>query len=1015
MSDDATNARFTNNSSSTKSFLTALVANASLLAIELSAFVILKRRLGRFYAPRTYLPPPDKRAKGLPDGWWRWLPVTLKAPAQDIIHKNGLDAYMFLRFIKMLCTIFLVYSFASIAIIVPVDVVGIVSDRSDIERISWSNITNPLMQDRFSAHVVVVYLMTFFIFWRIGRELSHFIRMRHEFLISPSHSRLAQARTVLITSVPEELANEHDLRQFASFVPGGIDKVWIYRDTRSLNKLFEDRQWFCDTLESAEVSVLKKATMAWRTKVKAHKKMVKRQKKGKGDDVEKRISRMPSGEELEIGEPSRELLDELVPPDERPKRRMGFWGLFGRKVDLIEWCSDEIARLNQEIEELRSKHAEGKFLGSVFIRCNLQMGAHVLAQCVGYHEPLRMYDKWMEVNPKDIVWHNLDDGALEMRGRYVVSWAATIGLLIVWFFPVAAIGTLSNLDDLCRKVKWLQWACDAPNPVPGIIQGILPPLLLALLFVILPFILRFLAWYECIPRYSLISISVYHRFFLFLLLHGFLIVTISSGLTKAIEGILNNPTQTIQLLARELPGASIFFLTYMVSQGLAGAGIALSQLIPILLHFIRKIFLGRTPRQAYNVTFLMPSADIDITLPRLSLLATIGLAYSVLNPLINPLAFISYGTFFIAYKLLFGQVFDQPDDRETGGLYFPMAISNLFVGLYIQQVCLAALFFLKAGNEDVRTAALGQAISMVVLFAITLFVQTYFQRSFNPITTFLPMSLATKKMAKRYENSRKKLKLGAPIAPGGEEEEMDLFSKEQIKTLRRRIKKFPKKLDTAVDNLKAKVIATTATLSPLTPSPRKSGEDIELQRLRKSTDVNEDKDRRASESATHETTTTADSGFSNGKRVEEADHFQPFGGPADLYRIDSNVSRVSKASKTSKTSKASKPKSLKSRKSKEELPTFDAPAPAGIDLSDEDEEEDEEMQDDHAFDHPSTYEEQRWIWVPKDTLGLSEILVKELHDKGIEASDSGATMDAKGVVEVSRNPPDKTWTGGHDR
>ena len=246
------------------------------------------------------------------------------------------------------------------------------------------------------------------------------------------------------------------------------------------------------------------------------------------------------------------------------------------------------------------------------------------------------------------------------------------------------------------------------------------------------------------------------------------------------------------------------------------------------------------------------------------------------------------------------------------------------------------------------------------------------------------------------------------------------FSFLEIKTLRKRIKKIPKKLDTAVDNLKAKVKATT--LSPLSTSPRKSGEDIELIRLRKSADINENKDRRGSESGTHETTSnTAESGFSGGKRVEEAVNFQQFEGPTELYRIASNASnasnasRASKASKASKASRTSKPKSLKSRKSKEDLPAFDAPAAAGVDLSDEDGEEDEEMQDDHAFDHPSTYEEQRWIWVPKDMLGLSEILVNELHDKAVEASDEGATMDERGVVEVSRNPPDKTWTGGHDR
>jgi hypothetical protein len=92
------------------------------------------------------------------------------------------------------------------------------------------------------------------------------------------------------------------------------------------------------------------------------------------------------------------------------------------------------------------------------------------------------------------------------------------------------------------------------------------------------------------------------------------------------------------------------------------------------------------------------------------------------------------------------------------------------------------------------------------------------------------------------------------------------------------------------------------------------------------------------------------------------------------------------------------------------LPLFDAAAPAVEDSDSSDEEDDE----DHAFDHPSTYVDQRWIWLPKDTLGLSEFLTQELKEAGVEASDIGATMDDKGVVEVSRNPPDEEWSGGHD-
>lgn len=163
----------------------------------------------------------------------------------------------------------------------------------------------------------------------IRREMSHFVFMRHQFLISKSHSRLPQARTVLITNVPDELANENDLRTFASFVPGGVDKVWLFRDTKALNELFEQRQDACSKLEAAEVNLLKDATKAWHRKELVHRKTLKLKSKDEEG---------AEGEELTLPPPSKEFLAELVPENSRPKHRTGFLGVIGTKVDTIEWC-----------------------------------------------------------------------------------------------------------------------------------------------------------------------------------------------------------------------------------------------------------------------------------------------------------------------------------------------------------------------------------------------------------------------------------------------------------------------------------------------------------------------------------------------------------------------------------------------------------------------------------------------------------------------------------------------------
>ncbi|KAK7031452.1 hypothetical protein R3P38DRAFT_2923651 [Favolaschia claudopus] len=989
----AINADDVGQSNTTKTFVTALVANVALLAVEICAFVILRNRLGRVYSPRTFLPPPEKRATELPNSWWRWLPALLivESPAK-IIENNGLDAYMFLRYLKMLIWIFLVFTLSTSLTIIPVDIVGIprAQNEDPIDRVTWSHIPEDKMYSkRFSAHVLMIYLLTFFVIYMIRREMLHFVDVRHKFLVSKSHSRLAQARTVLITNVPDELANEHDLRLFASFVPGGIDRVWLYRDTKLLNKLFQRRQDACKKLEAAESKVLKLATVAWRKKEHAHRKMQRKKKQDKEEQGDSPLVLPP---------PSRELLNELVPESDRPTHRTGLLGLIGKKVETIPWCTEEISKLNEEIDDARQHTAKGKFLGSVFIRCNLQLGAHVLAQCVSHHRPLSMRDKWMETSPKDVVWENLDDGALEMTGRYITSWLATFGLIVAWAFPVAAIGSLSQLDSLCQNVHWLKWLCRAPIPVPGIIQGILPPLLLAILFALLPLVLRALAWYECIPRYSLISISVYRRFFLFLLIHGFLIVTLSTSFTALVHDIISTPTQTVQHLAQRLPGASIFFLTYMVTQGLAGAGAALAQLFPVVLHFIRKWFLGRTPRQAYSVTFMMPSAEFGLVLPRLSLLATIGFAYSVLNPVINLFALLSYLMFYLAFKFLLTQVYDQPESMETGGMYFPMAISNLFVGLYIAQLCLACLFFLKAAQSPGPSVA--QGVMMLLLIVITAMAHFMISRSFAPITNFLPMSLATKKMAKRYEKHQQRH--GAPVTPD-EELDLNLFNRRGLRNVRRRVARLPKQLDKTLLTIKDKVKEEGERLA----SPRSAKEKLLDEQQREAKDQADreaaEKDAAAMFKEAEEAQEQAEEKDARQKTAERAvmDDLQNGDAP-ELYRKSSAVSRTS---------------SRKSDKGKNVPPRFDAPAPAVESLSDDDVASDEEEeQDDHAFDHPSTYIKQPWIWIPEDKLlGLSRLLVDDLHAAGIDASDVGAVMDKKGIVEVTRNPPDEDWSGGHDR
>lgn len=43
--------------------------------------------------------------------------------------------------------------------------------------------------------------------------------------------------------------------------------------------------------------------------------------------------------------------------------------------------------------------------------------------------------RFLEVGQEDVIWGNLRIKPYEQRARYAASWAATLGLIILWSFP----------------------------------------------------------------------------------------------------------------------------------------------------------------------------------------------------------------------------------------------------------------------------------------------------------------------------------------------------------------------------------------------------------------------------------------------------------------------------------------------------------------------------------------------------------------------------------------------------
>lgn len=112
------------------------------------------------------------------------------------------------------------------------------------------------------------------------------------------------------------------------------------------------------------------------------------------------------------------------------------------------------------------------------------------------------------------------------------------------------------------------------------------------------------------------------------------------------------------------------------------------------------------------------------------------------------------------YKYVFIWQIGGEKAVETGGMFFPRAIQHVFVGLYLQQISLATLFFL-ARNAEGEQSAVAEGVLMIVLIVFTvsyfdatsfaasadhIYVQAFFHvvinNSHGPLEHYLPLTLA---------------------------------------------------------------------------------------------------------------------------------------------------------------------------------------------------------------------------------------------------------------------------------
>jgi hypothetical protein len=132
----------------------------------------------------------------------------------------------------------------------------------------------------------------------------------------------------------------------------------------------------------------------------------------------------------------------------------------------------------------------------------------------------------------------------------------------------------------------------------------------------------------------------------------------------------------------------------------------------------------------------------------------IAICYAAIAPLV--LLFAAIGLYFFYFAFRYNMLYVYNADIDTKGAVYPRALQQVFVGLYIAEVCLIGLFALASGGStmapengktgpDVQVysrGALGPLILMIIMLVFTALYHISLNTAMAPHLEALPKSIA---------------------------------------------------------------------------------------------------------------------------------------------------------------------------------------------------------------------------------------------------------------------------------
>lgn len=571
---------------------------------------------------------PSKRPQ---TGLFGWLGPTLATPEDEIVQRIGLDAAMFLRFVRSQLITFAIVALFCCGLLWPVygtagnkDLpTGNVDHVGGLQVISLSNV--PVGNARLWATLIAEYVVCAVVIFFLWKDYSAYADYRREYRTAENPSNYA----VVVYDIPDGLNTTEAVRErFELMVPGQVSEVVLARKAR------------------------------------------------KGIKAEKMLAKMIAKRERA------QLLASTT--GTQPMTRPGTCGccmLWKAKVPAVEHFTSEQERLEAVIRE-EGLHAENA--NSAIVVFSNKRAASLIAQANQGGNA----DEWTvhrAGEPEAVHWPAFHIPGYQAVWRSIAVLGLVFFLTFFWIIPATAIVGLANLESLSKldAFSWLEGIQNFAAPVVGLIENALPSIILAVFLALIPTFFRLALQATRIHSHHIIDSKTRNYFYFFTIFASFIFIVLGSSVLNQIQTVINDPARITKLLAAGVPSQGLFFASFVMLKTFIPMSLMLVNPGRVIVRWL-KLKMAKTERErraAEEGGSVFPYFKMYGNCLVMSLL---GICYSTLAPLVTLCVLIFFGFSFAVFK--HNIVFASHRKWDGGGWDYPGAFYATVISLILKQL-----------------------------------------------------------------------------------------------------------------------------------------------------------------------------------------------------------------------------------------------------------------------------------------------------------------------------------------